>query len=311
MTTEIKNEEPDIFKSLKEKGITESSAKLYISNIKRLNDNEPIKNFNFLKKGEIILKKISHLKPNTQRSYLIAIVSLLKGNEKLKKVYDFYYTLMMNANKDLKSNTTKSETQSENWISQEEVKNIYNSLKESTEQYFNKKKLNESDFDKILSFVILSLYVLTPPRRNKDYQEMILTKNKNDELKVNQLDLNDNQFIFKVFKTSKTYPDQVVKIPEDLQQVIKSYISVHPLNKMIKKGFDAPFLVDFEGHPISSINFITRVLNKIFKKKVGVSMLRNIYLTDKYSDESNEKNKDAQAMGTSVNMLDNNYIKTD
>ena len=40
-------------------------------------------------------------------------------------------------------------------------------------------------------------------------------------------------------------------------------------------------------------------------------MLRNIYLTDKFGDENKAKKETAEAMGTSVNMLDNNYIKTD
>jgi hypothetical protein len=38
-------------------------------------------------------------------------------------------------------------------------------------------------------------------------------------------------------------------------------------------------------------------------------MLRNIFLTDKYSDVIEELKKDTSAMGTSVGTAMNNYIK--
>ena len=54
---------------------------------------------------------------------------------------------------------------------------------------------------------------------------------------------------------------------------------------------------------------ITKILNKIFNKKISSSMLRNIFLTDKYSGVIDELKKDTNAMSTSVNTALNNYIK--
>jgi hypothetical protein len=68
-------------------------------------------------------------------------------------------------------------------------------------------------------------------------------------------------------------------------------------------------LVKFDGTPLDVSNQITRILNKIFDKRVSVSMLRNIYLTDKYSDVMNEMSDDVKAMGTSINIATTNYIK--
>jgi chorismate-pyruvate lyase len=59
------------------------------------------------------------------------------------------------------------------------------------------------------------------------------------------------------------------------------------------------------------VNSITRILNKVFGKKVGVSLLRNIYLTDKYSNKVEDLKEDAEAMGTSSNTILNNYVKVD
>jgi hypothetical protein len=68
-------------------------------------------------------------------------------------------------------------------------------------------------------------------------------------------------------------------------------------------------LVDYRGNPYENNNTITRMLNKIFGKKIGCSMLRSIYLTDKYADNLNDLKSDAEAMGTSSNTIQNQYIK--
>ena len=44
--------------------IKESSKKLYLSNIKRLNDNQEPEDYNFLKNTTKIFDKIKHLKDN-------------------------------------------------------------------------------------------------------------------------------------------------------------------------------------------------------------------------------------------------------
>lgn len=73
---------------LKEKNISTSTYNLYSKNLLKLNSNKDIKNINFLKNVEKIVAKISHLKPNTRRTYIISIVSLLKEEPSQKKLYD-------------------------------------------------------------------------------------------------------------------------------------------------------------------------------------------------------------------------------
>jgi len=73
-----------------------------------------------------------------------------------------------------------------------------------------------------------------------------------------------------------------------------------------------PLLVDDKGVPPSSPNWITRILNKTFKKKVGSSLLRKIYLTTKYGDELDklkEMRNDSIKMGNSVGTQQAVYIK--
>jgi len=303
-----------LFETLKSKNITDSSLKLYFNNLRRLNGGEFPKSFSFLKNVEETIKKIEHYKPNTRRTYLISIVTLLKHDPKNKKLYDKYYSILEEYNKALQTNNTKSETQKENWINQDEVKKIYEALTEEVKPFLDKKKLSQSDFDAVLSWVVLSLYTLQPPRRNLDYQKAVLVNKYTDQLptKFNYYDIPSTTFYFNNYKTKGTYKCQEQKASPDLAEVIKKYIGVHPLKAELKKKSGAvPFLVNYEGEPFESNNAITRILNKIFGKRIGVSLLRNIYLTDKYASKVNELDLDARAMGTSANTIQNQYVKLD
>jgi hypothetical protein len=304
----------NILFGLQNKNISENSLKLYLSNLKRLNDGMEIKNLTFLKDVPKILDKIKDYKPNTRRTYLISIVSLLKEEPKLKKLYQSYYTLLMEYNKELQQNNSKSAEQKENWITQDQVIEIYKKIENDVEHLSQKKKITENEYKELLAFVILSLYTLQPPRRNLDYQYMVIVKKYNPDMdqKFNYLDLENNMFHFNNYKTQKTYKTQSIPVNEELQKVIKMYLQFHPHKSEIKKKTGiVPFLVNYQGEPFESKNVITRILNKIFDKKIGVSMLRNIYLTDKYSSNLKDLKDDAEAMGTSSNTAENNYIKID
>ncbi len=300
-----------VFDNLKNKQISQSSLNLYLKNLKRLNDGEEIKNFNFLKNTKTILEKIKDYKPNTRRTYLISIVSLLKQEPKFATLYDKYYKMLMEYNKELKTNNDKSETQKENWISQEDVLNKQKELMAVIPDL--KKKITISQYNKLLDLVVLSLYSLQAPRRNLDYLNMNVINKYNPELSTenNYLDLGSGTFIFRNFKTKKTYLDQVIKINDDLMGIIKLYLKYHPKKKEMKGKFNIPFLVDVNGNEFNNSNEITRLLNKIFDKKIGSSMLRNIYLTSKYSNNLQNLKEDANAMGTSSNTAENQYIKLD
>jgi hypothetical protein len=294
--------------------LSETSKNIYSKNIIRLNDGEPIKNYNFLKKTDVIISKIEHLKPNSQRTYLISIVSTLKGLKGFEKEFKIYYNKMMELNNELKVNNTKSETQEANWISQEEVLKIYHNLADKVLPLLKlkvNKKINEKEWDDILDFVVLSLYVLQQPRRLKDYQLMKVIKSTKD-LTEDYKDFNyylptNNKFLFYNFKTSHTYQLQEIDVSDELQNILLQYLKIHPLRK--DKNFF--LLVNIKGEELKQVNSITRILNKIFNKKISVSMLRNIYLTDKFKTPMEELKETATNMGTSSSTISNNYIKMD
>ena len=295
----------------KTKQTKQSTKDIYEKNLIRLNDGAPIKNYNFLKKTDVILSKIDHLKDNSRRTYIISIVSTLKHLKGFEKQYKFYYDLMMQMNQDLKTTNVKSQTQEANWISQDEVKQIYETIKAKAEPLFSLKKIGSKQWDEILDYVVLSLYVLLPPRRNMDYLKMKYIKNikniqdKEDYKEYNYFIKDSHLFIFFFYKTSGTYQTQEIQVPIDLYNLLMKYIKIHP----DKKQSEFFLLVNNKGESMTSSNCITRILNKIFKKKIGVSMLRSIYLTDKFGDKEKEIQQTAKDMGTSSNMVSNNYVK--
>jgi hypothetical protein len=277
----------------------------------------PLKNLNFLKDIPSILQQLEKYKQNTQRGYLISIVSALgldKSNKAKQKLYEDYYKLMMDKNKELKakeSENEKSETQKENWLTWEEVSKTFADLEAKVKAFSNNKEINEHQYNVLLQYVVLALYYYKAPRRN-EYQNMMIVKANSQTLPIttNYLVLDTRSFIFNAYKTAKKEGQLKEEIPEELFNVILIYLKFHPLlkGKKINKTTNLPFLVYYDGKPFSQVNAITRILNKTFGKNVGSSLLRHIYLSSKYGTVLADMKEDASAMSHSVGMQ-KDYIK--
>jgi hypothetical protein len=206
-------------------------------------------------------------------------------------------------NNNLKVRTEKTETQEDNWMSQSEIEEKLKSLE------VNKKITNKKEYAQMLHHLILSLYVLQAPRRNIDYCLMKLSNDMTDT-NVNYLDLKNKRFIFNNYKTNHKYDSIEISIEPDLMGVIQAYLKHHPQKSKLKnKKHDIHFLVWIDGEPINKSGDITKILNKIFGRNIGSSMLRNIYLSSKYSGMMKSLKEDTAHMGTSVDVAMNTYIK--
>lgn len=290
----------DIESILKNRDLSTGSIELYKIKISKLNDNKPIKNFNFLKDIDKILKKISHLKPSTSRSYIITICSILKSldDKRYKSIYDKYRIILEKYNGDLKDNTEKTDKEIENWISISEINTLY--------QKIEKDVLEKPCCKHYQNLLIISLYTLIPPRRSKDFLLMKVVDEHTQDMskEFNYFDIKNKEFIFENYKTSKSYGQQVQEIPEKLYKIVMEYIKYFDL-----KLNDFLIVNPKTGKQYNSMNSMTLLLNNIFKRKISVGMLRKIYLSEKYSDVEMEKKLDAERMSTSVSVMGNNYIK--
>jgi len=307
-------EQSKLYDFLRGASIAESSLKLYMNNLRRLNGGEFPRDFKFLKNTEKILGDLEKFKPNTRRSYLISIVTTLKHDPKMKKLYGVYYEHLDRYNKEGAKHNDKTETQKANWIEQSDVREIYERVTEEARPLLAKRKLSADEYDAVLKWVVLSLYVLQKPRRNADYQLSKLVNKYSDsnDKAFNYLDLSTGQWHFNNYKTKGTYKTQTVEATPEMLEVVRAFLRHHPQGKeMKKKSGSVMLLVDREGAPLTAVNAITRILNKVFQKKIGVSMLRSIYLTDKYGNKMNELQQDAHDLGTSTNVIQTQYVKTD
>ena len=308
----------NIEKSLKERDLAEGTVKFYLKTLYMLNDRKPFKSLAFLKKKDDIAGKLEKYAESSQKTILGAICSVLspyKERGPYKKTYEYYCQLVKEKNGVAPETPAgeKTERERESWITWEDVQKRRNELRESVSGIG--KTATADQFNELLNYVVLSLYTLIQPRRNQDYMDMVVVKKWTESMPTdkNYLDMNGGkkptQFVFNKYKTAKTHGQQKFSIPDELAEVLTKYITHHPLRpKGRPKEYSFPLLVSAAGEPLTSVNAITRILNHIFKKKIGSSMLRHIFLSNKY--DLSEMKEDAEAMGHTVG-TQRNYLRTE
>jgi len=292
-----------LFDQLRTTGIAKSTAENYVAKIKRLiGTPRRLKDLSQLKDTETILESISHLSLGTRGNYLSAILAVLRlagetgGYQEAIKTYE-------KAMEDLKTERSgidtsdMTPTQEKNWIEWSEVLEKHKALEEEYQAIKSKKakRLSPSDFRKVQDYVVLSLYTKIPPRRNRDYLDVMFVADKDSRPKTgddcNYYFQKEGIFQFNVYKTAKHYGSQEIKVPDDLKEILDYYASVIP--SKVKW-----LICSADGQPQRSSTAMTRILNRIMGKNVGSSMLRHIYLTNKY--DISEMTKDSQMMGHSL-----------
>lgn len=292
-----------------EKGIAETTAKQYIQTLYKLNGGKNFTNLGFTRKTEEVQKVIDTYAPSTQSTQyatLSSVLSLFKDKPAYKKTYAHWFAKTSEAHTERSKEDPhkKTETQKENWSSWEDVEKKKSELSEAISlSSLNKKTLTAEQSEKLLQLLVLSLYTDIPPRRNQDYTSLVVVKKLPKEIDTNKnyYSMTTHQFVFNKYKTAKTYGQQTVEAPESLQKVISVFIKYHPN----KKEKEIPLLVG-----VNPTNGITRILNKIFDKKIGSSMLRHIFLSDNLGEVVKNQEQLANDMAHSVPMQ-RAYIKTD
>jgi hypothetical protein len=289
-------------KLIEDRKVTESTANQYIQTLYSLNGKKPFNNLAFLKKFEEVQGRIDSYAPSTQlNQYMVltSALSLFADKPTYKSAYNHWKDKMMESKKE-KANTNpheKSDTQEENWLTWDEVSKKKLGLKEEISMFISSKNITSGQYDKLLQYVVLSLYTDIAPRRNQDYLDMYVIKklSKDTDNTKNYYDLTTHKFYFNKYKTAKTYGQQMVEVPTELQTALAAYLKHHPLARNKQKEFK--LLVKQDGSNLNSVNAITRILNRIFGKNVGSSMLRHIFITSKYGNTIKDMEDTAAEMG--------------
>ena len=81
----------------------------------------------------------------------------------------------------------QTETQEDNWLKPAEIDLVYTKIEKAVKE-IRVSHITKKDFGNFLSLMVLSLFTLTPPRRNVDYTLMKISNDMTD-LKYNYLDV--------------------------------------------------------------------------------------------------------------------------
>ena len=278
--------------------LSDGSIKTYSSILRNLHkkvfENQEIEKSNF-NESKKVLDHLKDMPPNKRKTILSALVVLTDKDE---------YRNVMNGdvsdyNEEIQKQE-KSETQRENWIETDEIREVFNRLENDAKILFKKQNKTNADIQQIQSYIIVSLLggVFIVPRRSLDYCSMKIRNINKDEDNY----INKNKFIFNRYKTAKTYGQQELEIPQQLKNILNRWIAIN----------DGEYLLrDKNGNQMTSTK-LNQYMNRIFGgKKIAVNSMRHTYLTDKYkqtSEESKKLAKDMESMGSSENMSIN-YIK--
>ncbi len=241
--------------------------------------------------------------PIVRKSKIAALIVILddkeiEHSEDLKSALVFYRKIM---NEDADTVRKKDESQEmsdkqkENLISQNEVVKVYEEVKAQAKPLMKLSKLNKSQFQTLQQYVLLSLYVLIPPRRSTDYA-VFKIRNWDDKDDNYMINFNKNKtktlssFVFNTYKNSTRLGRQVIEIPKPLEKIIDIWKTFNKSDYL---------LVNTAGNPITQSK-IAYWLNEIFGKNISSGMLRHIFISDKYKGVNlAELKSDAYALGQS------------
>ena len=225
-----------------------------------------------------------------QSNFLTALIAYDKHNDKYKSAL-MLLAPQLNKKKDTQ---TKTEKQTENWKSFDEINKMYEDMALVAFPLLKSKEvLDKKQMNTLQDFIILSLTCgyWIPPRRSEDWCKMMVKGY--DAEKENYIDFDKNKFVFNIYKTSKNYDEQEIEIPRRLKKILKRYVKLLGDNEYL--------LTTQKNTPLTS-SYLTKQLNRIFGANISTSMLRHIYLSEKYKDVPAlaEMQKTAEEMGHSV-----------
>ena len=310
----IKKERPNI---------SDATLKAYVSNInklhRRMTDKDKIENLDFLRNYDKVLLTLGGLMKATMKNYLVAIVVLLMSNktEEHKSLIVKYNNRIKELADNINDNydeNEKSDKQKKNWIEHSEVLQLLRKLKKDTKPLLEKADLTNKEKDQIQQYLVLYLYSgkAFPVLRN-DFGDMKVVK-ENDEM-----DKDKNYFIIKKrgnplfrlneYKTAKFQGEKDIVIKDmELRKLIHSWLGIN------KTGY---LLINTSNDSPMKANGISKYLNKIFmkhlNKKISTSLLRSIYITNKYNGNMSNKDKKelAMDMGHTKSTAETIYNKID
>ena len=287
--------------------LSESSIRTYISCINRIAkgiNKNLLTDKDILENIDEIMKWIERYSANPRKTKIASLITTLddkngEQSDELKKILEKLRAQMWKDAEEIKTkdeSQTLTEEQKKNWIPWKDVLKRWEQLKIEAEPLFKLEKLTRNQFFLLQNFILLSLYVLIPPRRSKDWTDFKIrdydttTESKDNYMVIPDMKRKPAYFVFNSYKNSSRLGPQRVNIPNYLRLLILKWGKINPSDYLITNQFQQKV-----AH-----SRITMLLNNIFGKSISSSLLRHIYLTDKLGSVDLKKLKDiTSSMGNS------------
>mgnify|MGYP003675745066 CR=1 FL=1 len=303
------------------RNIKEKSLNAYMISLRKIHEKlgtdtelDDISSWLVGKNIEKIINLLGEMKITTRKNYLAAVIVALttdkdKYEEELKEYREYLAIIVEEYNKQMKSQT-KSDKQEENWVTMDELKDVVADYKKQIRKLDlnNREMWSNKEFNLYQMYLVGLLYTELPPLR-LDYSNMLLITEK-DYKKLKEKDKNylvlvsrnKKYFSLGSYKTEEKYGVHIINIPPVINTTI---------NKFLQHNESGYFLVNTQRNVLSD-NGLTKMLNRVFDptgKKISSTMIRHIYLSEKYDARNGEMEKDAAAMLHSVGTQQGIYVK--
>jgi hypothetical protein len=298
------------------RNIKPNSLKAYLISLQKTHDfiegEGELEDLNFLKNEEEVVEKLQDLKLSTQKNYLSAIIVALdamndEGDyDSELEYYRGYLAELQKQHQEEQQKQQKTKSQDENWASMKELRKVMTKYKADImeRELLTKPELNRKQFDLVQKWVVANLFLddENPPTR-LDYAPMKVIKEEDfeklsDDEKddANYLVLksrNKKYFHFGEYKTAKKYGANVIPVGKKLNSVLNIWLRINPTDSL---------LLNSQGKP-QTANGLGKYITKVFEptgKKIGINLLRHIFITEKFAPQLDEKKDVASKMGHSV-----------
>ena len=251
-----------------------------------------------IKHSKEIVAHLKEIPPKLRKTRLACLIVFIEKSDskQTEAVIKEFRECMMNDIKEYKTEVDKqelSERQKEGMMTLAEIMKKYSELEKAVAPLMKKDKLTSKEFCHCQMYVLLSCLLLIPPRRSLDYTEFKL-RNFTDECNHMLVEKRIPYFIFNTYKTAKKYGQQKEKIPNKLATIIKTWTNLNPSEYL---------LLNTKQTGKISPTQMTNLLHSFFERPLSTSLLRHIYLSEKYKDipALKEMKDTASAMGHSLN----------
>jgi hypothetical protein len=313
--------------------ISDTSLRIYSQNIAKLANGitgKAYENSDFLLDIDRVLEEIKDKSLSTKKNYLASVLVFLNPagyntfEEKLEPVIKAYNKLLKEYHTAYMAKIEeqhKTAKESKNWVTIKDLMKVNKKLKNEVRRMgITLNCLQISDkykLDTLQKYVVSSLYLYHPPRRCEYGDMEIISKAKYEALPEAVREYNNflvvagrtakkKFFSFGKFKNRNSIGFQKISIKKSLNTVLNLWLKHNPTRHL---------LLDSRGNKMSR-NSLSKYLCRVFENtgvNISANMLRHIYLSEKYGNESTykEKQEDATAMAHSVQVQQQHYVKVD